>query len=275
MTEQQLRSANDAKYEEARCLISGGMSVKLACAKVDLNEQAYYRRLRKDPEALAPAIRDDWSVRAQSWKCFIFVGLEPHVERSFRLDIGMKAREIFKHSQSPRRTADRPDLVNLIEALGNVEEAYSGLDPRTSEELEDLGFDHGTKATYGSTFRQTILLKRELSEYLEAYREHLDETGVSRGGRNTDERIPCFVMALAGYYNKYTGKEPFHTTNPSSGEMMSEFNTFVEDAFSEIIPELKVGNTVLREAMREAAATLDWSYDFHAEQNDGQPPETD
>ena len=104
-------------------------------------------------------------------------------------------------------------------------------------------------------------LARQVAELAKGMEEIAEATGAARGGRDYDSRIGGLVVALATLYAWRISKQPDHTISPDDGEPSSEFNIFVDDVFKYFLPELEVPPNALIEAMRHAAARIDYSDD--------------
>ncbi len=236
-------------------------SVKAACQEVGIAPATYYRYRKRVGGHVRPALRKDWNQLAREWECFIFGQLLPVDARHLRYEVAAAVGRCFGLPSHARETDIRDQLRRLDKALCEVFDTYDDIGRDARGLVDEIYGSIGTQASFASLMDRLQPLARQVAELAKGMEEIAEATGAARGGRDYDSRIGGLVVALATLYAWRIRKQPDHTISPDDGEPSSEFNIFVDDVFKYFLPELEVPPNALIEAMRHAAARIDYSDD--------------
>ena len=149
-----------------------------------------------------------------------------------------------------------------LEVPEHVFDTYDDIGRDARGLVDEIHGSTGTQPSFASLMDRLRPLARQVTELAKGMEEIAEETGAARGGRDYDSRIDGLVVALASLYARRIREPPCHTISPDDGEPSSEFNIFVDDVFRYFLPELEVPPNALIEAMRHAAARIDYSDDI-------------
>lgn len=239
-----------------------GLSVAEACKAVNLSPATYYRWRNFYGLGIKPAIIKDWNELARSWECFIFGQVTPEIARDLRFDVARAVAGAFGVPSPPRLTLQRDRLAKFRDQLKLAFSAYDELDRETAGFLEEIAERDGYRKPFSTLFERLRPFLEQIGELIKGLDEEAIAYGEALGGPDHDPRIQRLVVGLAVIYQNHVGKPPRHTTDKETGGHLSEFNTFVEDVFEYFLGDQDLPPTAMREAMRHAAARLDWDDDI-------------
>ena len=236
-------------------------SVKAACQEAGIAPATYYRYRKSVGGHVLPALRKDWYQLAREWECFVFGQLSPVEASHLRYEVANAVDRCFGLPSRARETDIRDQLRRLDKALCEVFSTYDDIGRDARGLVDEIHGSTGAQLSFASLVDRLRPLARQVTELAKGMEEIAEETGAARGGRDHDSRIDGLIVALATLYAWRIRKPPYHTICHDDGEPSSEFNIFVDDVFRHFLLELEVPPNALIEAMRHAAARIDYSDD--------------
>ncbi len=249
-----------AKVDELR---RQGRSVSNACRSARVPTSTYYRHASKSGGRF-PALRRDWRSLATTFKPGS-KKLSKIDRRDLRHDLAQAFSTTFGrdgHTRTGKQLAD--ELEKLWQAMGRAIACFDGLSPQAQSWLDEVPEPHASdlEGPIGPALDQLRSHHMALPHIIEDLRgaKRLNDRG--RGGPTADPRLVPLVTRLAAIYAKYIRQPPAHTFNAyGPPDFTASYNRFVLRAFRHFLKGHPVRPTALREAMRHAAARVDWQHD--------------
>lgn len=242
-----------------------GKPVATICRELQISPATLYRHLSDRNSVRWPAIDRDWHELSKSWQCVLIERVASEAARRLRREVGLVFRQVFSRPAENRTTVTARELRSFTSDLQRCLDAYDALSERAQDHLEEIREQSDVGESLPSLLARVKSLAGQAKDHTQALSGHVLQKGQAAGGRHADPRIPRAVVALATVYAREFRQHPLHRTDPDSGEPIGEFNSFVEEAFDHFVPDLRPPKTALREAMRHAAARIDYSEDFDSD----------
>jgi len=178
----------------------------------------------------------------------------PDIPERLRIanDIKQAAHAAFGHELVPRPTR----IVQELEVLLDSIRADDQLVPEIPEYLgphllapEEYQIDE--------LLENRELLIERLELVLPEHESSAELKQDRRGGRRRDNRIHHFMMSLIRIFEKYVNEAPKYTVDKETGNVISKWGQFADEAFHLFAPEeILIHEGKIRTAIQESAKFL-------------------